>query len=101
LFKHLGLLTERVELKVEGDRDSGRIPSRAATSTLREVARTAPYMHDGSHRTLKEGVDFYNDGGRANPNLDAELQPLRLTALEKRQLEAFLQSLTGRVTEGL
>ena len=58
-------------------------------------------MHDGSQRTLKEVVDFYNDGGRANPNLDAELQPLRLTALEKRQLETFLQSLTGRVTEGL
>ncbi len=71
------------------------------TPTLREVTRTAPYMHDGSLRTLKDVVDFYSDGGRPNPNLDAELQPLRLTALEKRQLEAFLQSLTGRVTEGL
>ncbi len=58
-------------------------------------------MHDGSLRTLKDVVDFYSDGGRPNPNLDPELQPLRLTALEKRQLEAFLQSLTGRVTEGL
>ncbi len=71
------------------------------TPTLREVARTAPYMHDGSLQTLQDVVDFYSDGGRANPNLDPELQPLRLTALEKRQLEAFLQSLTGRVTEGL
>ncbi len=58
-------------------------------------------MHDGSLRTLEDVIDFYSDGGRANSNLDPELQPLRLTALEKRQLEAFLQSLTGRVTEGL
>ncbi len=71
------------------------------TPTLREVARTAPYMHDGSLKTLEDVIDLYSDGGRANPNLDPELQPLRLTALEKRQLEAFLQSLTGRVTEGL
>ena len=71
------------------------------TPTLREVARTAPYMHDGSLGTLEDVIDFYSDGGRANPTLDPELQPLRLTALEKRQLEAFLQSLSGRVIEGL
>ena len=50
------------------------------TPTLREVARTAPYMHDGSLATLDAVVNFYSDGGRRNPNLDPEIRPLRLTA---------------------
>lgn len=71
------------------------------TPTLREVARTPPYMHDGSFVTLEEVVDFYSDGGRANPNLDPVIGPLDLTAEEKRALVAFLQSLTGEIRSGL
>ncbi len=71
------------------------------TPTLREVARTAPYMHDGSLPTLREVIDFYNEGGRRNPNIDEELRPLRLTDTEKGQLEAFLEALSGRIQEGL
>ena len=71
------------------------------TPTLREVARTAPYMHDGSLATLEEVIEFYDGGGRAKPNLDPEIRPLRLTDLEKRQLKAFLRSLTGQLGEGL
>lgn len=71
------------------------------TPTLREVARTSPYMHDGSKATLDEVVNFYNDGGRANPNLDPEIQPLMLTIEEKRALVAFLKSLSGEISEGL
>jgi cytochrome c peroxidase len=71
------------------------------TPTLREIARTAPYMHDGSKATLEEVVNFYNDGGRANPNLDPEIQPLKLTVEEKRALVAFLKSLSGEIREGL
>ena len=67
------------------------------TPTLREVARTAPYMHDGSLRTLEEVVDFYSDGGRENPNLDPEIRPRKLTDEEKRALVAFLRALSGRV----
>ena len=71
------------------------------TPTLREVARTAPYMHDGSIATLEEVVDFYDRGGNANPFRDRELRPLSLTAEEKGALLAFLESLSGEIREGL
>ena len=79
------------------NRDRGRFK----TPTLREVARTAPYMHDGSLATLQDVIDFYDDGGRKNPHRDPELRPLRLTKGEKTELAAFLKSLTGTVKEGL
>jgi cytochrome c peroxidase len=68
------------------------------TPTLREVARTAPYMHDGSIATLSDVIEFYDRGGRANPFLDAELRPLALTDPEKRALAAFLRALSGTMT---
>ncbi len=71
------------------------------TPTLREVARTAPYMHDGSITTLEDLIEFYNRGGNANPDLDPEIHPLQLTADEKQALTAFLKSLTGAVREGI
>ncbi|MBI4462717.1 MAG: cytochrome-c peroxidase [Acidobacteria bacterium] len=71
------------------------------TATLREVARTAPYMHDGSLATLEEVVEFYNRGGNLNPHLDSEIRPLNLTAEEKAALTAFLESLTGNIREGM
>ena len=71
------------------------------TPTLREVARTAPHMHDGSLDTLQQVVEFYDRGGNSNPALDSEIRPLRLTEDEKRALVAFLSSLTGTVQEGL
>jgi cytochrome c peroxidase len=71
------------------------------TPTLREVARTAPYMHDGSIASLEDVIDFYSEGGRANPFLDSEIRPRNFTASEKRALVAFLRSLSGKVVEGL
>jgi len=65
------------------------------TPTLREIALTAPYMHDGSLATLEDVVEFYDRGGRPNPNIDSEIRPLRLTAEEKKALRAFLGSLSG------
>lgn len=70
------------------------------TPTLREVARTSPYMHDGSFRTLEDVVNFYSDGGRRNPAQDPEIRPLQLTSTEKRALVAFLKSLSGTIREG-
>ena len=70
------------------------------TPTLREIARTAPYMHDGSLATLEEVVDFYDGGGHPNPFLDRQVQPLRLSESEKEALVAFLRSLSGEVREG-
>lgn len=71
------------------------------TPTLREVARTAPYMHDGSLKKLEEVVEFYDRGGTPNPYLDTELRPLGLTEEEKQALLAFLQALSGTIQEGL
>ena len=65
------------------------------TPTLRNVALTAPYMHDGSLGSLQEVVAFYNAGGVVNPNLDPLLKPLELTPSAQEDLVAFLMSLTG------
>ena len=62
---------------------------------LRNVALTAPYMHDGSLADLPAVVAFYNAGGIANEGLDSRLKPLGLDATEQADLVAFLRSLTG------
>lgn len=65
------------------------------TPTLREIEHTAPYMHDGSLNTLEEVVDFYNQGGIKNPFRSPLLMPLNLTDMEKKDLAAFLRTLSG------
>ena len=65
------------------------------TPTLRDIARTAPYMHDGSLKTLEEVVDYYDKGGNPNKNLDSDIKKLNLTAQDKKDLVAFLRSLNG------
>jgi cytochrome c peroxidase len=67
------------------------------TPTLRNVALTAPYMHDGSLKTLNDVVDFYAGGGNSNPELDKEIRPLKLDAQDRADLVKFLQSLTGEM----
>ncbi|HEX4588519.1 MAG TPA: cytochrome c peroxidase [Gemmataceae bacterium] len=66
------------------------------TPTLRNVAKTRPYMHDGSMASLEEVVRYYSRGGNANPNLDAAVKPLNLSEDDVRHLVAFLEALTGR-----
>jgi len=80
--------------------DDGAGAGKFKVPTLREVARTAPYMHDGSLKTLEDVVDYYDGGGNANPNLDEDLRPLHLTGEEKSALMKFLRSLSGNVHEG-
>ena len=65
------------------------------TPTLREIARSAPYMHDGRFKTLEEVVNFYNKGGVKNPHQDELVLPLELTDEEKHNLVAFLRTLNG------
>jgi cytochrome c peroxidase len=77
--------------------DAGRKDGEFKTPTLRELTRRAPYMHDGSLKTLEDVIGYYDRGGRANPSLDAEIQPLHLSDGEKRDLLAFLQALTGTI----
>ena len=65
------------------------------TPSLRNVAITAPYMHNGSIATLEAIVDFYVAGGVENPELSALMQPLSLNDNEKSALVAFMRTLTG------
>ena len=77
---------------IESDRGKFKTPS------LRNVALTAPYMHDGSLPDLKQVMDFYIGAGNSNPNLDKEIHALDfLTGQERRDLLAFLNSLTGEI----
>jgi len=65
------------------------------TPQLRNVARTAPYMHDGSEATLATVIEFYNRGGNPNPFLDGGMRPLGLTDAEKSDLVAVLETFTS------
>ena len=78
-------------------RDKGKF----RTPSLRNIALTAPYMHDGVFKTLGQVVDFYNKGGGRSPyaTKDILLVPLHLSITEKKELIAFLQALTGETTE--
>lgn len=67
---------------------------RFVTPTLRNVALTGPYMHDGSRTSLRDVLETYNDGGEPNPSVDPLIHPLGLSPAELDDLEAFLQSLT-------
>lgn len=68
---------------------------RFKTPSLRGVAETAPYMHDGSVKTLEDVVEFYNRGGATNdPELSPLIRPLNLSADERRYLVQFLRALS-------
>lgn len=66
------------------------------TPTLREVANTAPYLHDGMFKTLQEVITFYNTGGSSDTYKDPEMKPLNLTQQEQKDLVEFLKALSGR-----
>ena len=68
--------------------------ARFKVPTLRNIALTAPYMHDGSLSTLEAVVSHYNSGGKNHPHKSPHVRPLGLTDREKDDLLAFLHSLT-------
>ena len=74
--------------ELESDRARFKVP------TLRNIALTAPYMHDGSLWTLEAVVEHYNSGGQPHPNKSKLVRPLGLSAQDKADLVAFLRSLT-------
>lgn len=76
---------------VEADRNAFKTP------TIRNVALTAPYMHDGSLSTLREVIEFYDAGGGRQQPKSVLLRKLRLSEQEKSDLVAFLEALTGKV----
>jgi cytochrome c peroxidase len=76
----------------EADRGKFKRPS------LRNIGLTAPYMHDGSLKDLKQVLDFYIGAGNSHANLDKEIHTLDfLTGQERRDLLAFLNSLNGEM----
>jgi cytochrome c peroxidase len=79
------------QTKAEADKGAFKTP------TLRNIAKSAPYMHDGSLKTLREVVDFYAGGGNSNPHLDKDMRSLELTRAERDDLVTFLESLTGEM----
>lgn len=96
----------QVQMGLErGERDPGRYAvtrnpaERGAfrTPPLRQVAQTAPYMHNGSLATLEEVIAFYVRGGGTDPDKSPLMQPLALSAEEQAALLAFLHSLSGTV----
>ncbi len=97
LFHNLGVgmnkpnpdLGRAKETKLEKDNGAFKTP------TLRDLLRTAPYMHDGSVKTLEEVIDLYDRGGEPNPWLDTKMKPLGLTKEEKADLLEFMKSLEG------
>jgi cytochrome c peroxidase len=80
-------------LVTKEERDKGAFK----TPPLRNVAQRDPYMHNGAFHSLEEIIDFYDRGGGAVAGKSPLVQPLALTAQEKRDLLAFLQALTGEV----
>ena len=94
-YHNIGLTTDHSE-------DEGRaritlLPDdlgKFKTPTLRNVALTGPYMHDGSLATLEAVVDHFTSGGLAQPNLSPHMQSFALTPQERADLVAFLRSLT-------
>jgi len=77
------------QTKVEKDKGAFKTP------TLRNIASSGPYMHDGSQKTLEEVVEWYTKGGHANTNLSDKMKKLDLTAQDKKDLVEFMKSLTG------
>ena len=65
------------------------------TPTIRNVALTAPYMHDGSQATLEVVVDWYDKGGHPNPTLSDKIKKLKLKPQEKADLVSFMKACTG------
>jgi cytochrome c peroxidase len=78
-----------VVTKVEKDKGAFKTP------TIRNVALSAPYMHDGSLATLEEVVEHYNKGGTKNPWLSDKMPELKLSSQEKTDLVEFMRACTG------
>jgi len=96
-FHNLGIDwdTARVDLgRYSVDKHPGTVGN-FKTPTIREIARTAPYMHDGRFATLEEVVDHYDRGGIQNPHLSNLIIPLGLTAQEKNDLVEYMKALNG------
>lgn len=91
----VGMAAEKPDLGrydvTKKDEDKGAFK----TPTIRNVALTAPYMHDGSQKTLEEVVEWYAKGGHPNPQLSKNVRKLELTSQDKTDLVEFMKACTG------
>jgi cytochrome c peroxidase len=98
-FKANGHFSDDPATRRNGDFCNQKIPAGLwRTKSLRQVAETAPYFHDGQAATLDEVIEFYDRGGDPEGSFlggPKEIQPLHLSAEDKRQLKEFLKTLTG------
>lgn len=100
-FHNVGVGWDLGDKRDHGRMDATKDPKddgKFKTPSLRDVAKTAPYFHDGSAKTLDEAIDFMLGGGKKNPNLDEKLKPAKLSKSDRAALKAFLESLSGRMT---
>jgi len=98
IIRNNGLDSEFTDLGLGGITGQPQDMGRFKTPSLRNVALTAPYMHDGRFQTLEEVIDHYDSGGHPSPTIDPNMKftqgGLQLTAQKKQQLIAFLNTLT-------
>lgn len=99
-----GKIKDPGRFAINGD---GRLMGGFRTLTLRNIALTAPYMHDGSLKTLEEVIDFYFEGGRTNKHISNDMPqpglpgiPKEQQAQAKKDLVAFMKALTGDMPSG-
>ncbi|HEY8209433.1 MAG TPA: cytochrome c peroxidase [Myxococcaceae bacterium] len=102
MFHNVGVGADKPEAErdhgqkvaTKDDKDEGKFK----TPSLRDIADSGPYFHDGSVATLAEAVDFMANGGKKNPNLDQNLKPHKLKPADKKAILAFIESLKGQHT---
>ncbi|HZN40739.1 MAG TPA: cytochrome c peroxidase [Planctomycetota bacterium] len=95
----IGMKAENPDIGAAGEK-AFNDPSKKGqfkTPTLRDVAKTGPYLHDGSAKTLAEVVKIMSSGGIDNPNKDLQMVNRGVTDEEQAQIVAFLETLTGNV----
>jgi cytochrome c peroxidase len=93
----IGMKAEKPDVGAAGEK-AFNDPSKTGqfkTPTLRDVALSAPYFHDGSVGTLVEVINHYDKGGIKRDSLSDDMKPLGLSVAEKQQLLAFLATLTS------
>jgi len=98
-FHNIGVKTPAGMMEDVGRFEQRKVQSMKGafkTPGLREIAHSAPYMHNGIYKTLEEVVDHYDRGGDVKNNLDPNMTSLNLTAQEKTDLVEFMKSLSSK-----
>lgn len=93
-FHNIGLYEEYADMGRERISYTADDKGKFKTPTLRNIALTGPYMHDGSIETLEEVIDFFISGGHEHMNKNSLVAPLAVSEQQKRDLLAFLETLT-------